>query len=253
MDPLRELQQEYLSVKSSNNGSVLSEYLEVMLATTKAEIISFDGRTSNTKTKHTNEENNDAEKNYYETHSSELITIPTLLLPGIKEALRKNTKLNKSTLACLTNQAAKVFSVAEKSNIKENTSEGKKNILGMRVKSFRKSKHQLSPAEERLALKQEKRARLNLNDRPFIGPSNILALDIEIGKLEAIKKSLMFNQRISSNEPSLKKIKAIRISDSLEEAEHKTRREDAIKSMIDTLKREDAESAKSSSIRIAGR
>lgn len=252
MDPLREIQQEYLSVKSSNNGSVLSEYLEVMLATTKAEIISFDGRTSNAKTKHPNEENNDAEKNYYETHSSELITIPTLLLPGIKEVLRKNTKLNKSTLAHLTNQAAKVFSVAEKGGSKENTYEGK-NIVGMRVKSFRKSKHQLSPAEERLALKQEKRARLNLYDRPFIGPANIIASEIEIGKLEAIKKSLMFNQRVSSNEPILKKIKAIRISDSLEEAEHRTRREGTIKSMIDTLKREDAESLKSSSIRIASR
>lgn len=255
MDPLKELQQEYMSVKSSNNGSVLSEYLKVMLATTKEEIISFNGRTSNEKVKHPSKEDTIDEKEYYyETHAQELITIPIFLLPSIKEVLIRNTQVKKSTLTRLTSQAVKVFSVAENRDSGKTKPEDKKGSIGIRVKRSRKSKKQLSHQEERLALKKEKRVKLNLSDLPLVSSSNILVSNLEAGKLDNIRRTLLFtSQGFSSNEPSMKRIKTIRIADSLEEAEHRTRREDAIKNMITALKREDAASVKSSGIRLAGR
>lgn len=255
MDPLKELQQEYMSVKSSNNGSVLSEYLKVMLATTKEEIISFNGRTSNEKVKQPSKEDTIDEKGYYyETHTQELITIPIFLLPSIKEVLIRNTQVKKSTLTRLTSQAVKVFSVAENRDSGKTKPEDRKGSIGIRVKGSRKTKKQLSHQEERLALKKEKRVKLNLSDLPLVSSSNILVSNLEAGKLDNIRRTLLFtSQGFSSNEPSMKRIKAIRIADSLEEAEHRTRREDAIKNMITALKREDAESVKSSGIRLAGR
>lgn len=229
MDPLKELQQEYNQVCSSKTG--LSRHLELLLASVKKEIVSFDESSlTASKTK---------EPVYYKTSSKEIITIPTFLLPSIIEELKNNKDVLRNSIKTLTDEATKVFSapIIERSEKRVSSREHTKNTL---IKSSRKAKKRINGFEERLALNQEKRIKLNICDSEEISPQNLILKGVTKSALVDIKKKLRHLEGTTLiSIPGIKKIASVRISDSLKEAEYKARRTSIIDEMITNLKRED--------------
>lgn len=245
MDPLRELTKEAKQA-GSKDTSFLAQHIDSLISSFKEEIISIN-KTSLDKER--NEENIITETPL-NTAGKELITIPTFLIPEIKEELRAHSKIVTSKLISLTKQAVKAFSipVARSSKPKNNEKTGKIK----RISKYRKSSKCVTIKEERLALKQDARAKLNLSELPNIGESSFV-VSTTSSSLKKIRETLKtryedpFKNVVNS---TMRRIKAVRIADSLEEAEYNTERQTNIKNMIASLKREDAKNA---GVRIASR
>lgn len=240
MDPLRELDKEFKQLNSADKNNFKVKHLELLLTAAKKEIIGFD--------KFPYKAKEQTEANTYKTSSPELITIPTLLIPSIQEEFENNRVIvqNQET-PNLTKHALKVFDVRKRR--KEQAKAEKR-----RVTKSRKGKIGLSSSVERLALKQGNRAKLNLSETPIVDSESLVAT-VSQHSVNSIKGYLMNHyQETKTTENGMKKIKAVRIKDDLEAAEHSTRRQGSIKNMIDALKREDIqEEIKSSGVRLASR
>lgn len=241
MDPLKELDKEYKQMGSKDKTNFKVRHLELLLTAAKKEIIGFDRIPPKIKQTET-------EGSAYKTSSSELIAIPTLLIPSIQEELENNKVITHTQEdSNLTKQALKVFDVKKRKKDKERVNK-------RRITKVRKSTQRFAKSDERLALIQGKRAKLNLASIPSVDSDSLVAT-VSRYAINGVKGYLMSHyQETKTTEEGMKKIKSVRIKDGLEAAEHSTRRQGSIKNMIDALKREDRrEEIKSSGVRLASR
>lgn len=238
MDPLKKIDQEYKKVIAGGKNDFLAKHLELMLASVKREIVTFDKVPSLA--------NAPIKDAVLKTSSPELITIPSFLLPSIKDALKNNRQIVKSEGEVVRREAVRAFNLKEDIQNEAEKKDDKKKVV-----SARKAKKRLTLEQERLALKQDARAHLDIKEVCSIKSDDAIIASVDVSVLSRLKGYFMSHYQDSkSHDKTIKRIKSAKISDGLEEAEHSRIRENSIKSMIEALKREDAITTRSSGVRI---
>lgn len=242
MNPLKELSEEYKSLDSEDKSNFLAKHLELVLTSFKKEIVNFDMVPS----KQIEEKKDEVLK----TSSSELITIPTPILPSIKDELNENSSMEERQETTSV-PSERVFEIAEEK--KKDREEEQEQSKMRKVVKARKSTKGVSLEEEYLRLMQEKRTHLDLSETPELTDESPVAR-VSSYTVNRIKNHLKTNYKDNTSKEEIKEIKAIGIADGLTDAEQEKRIEGNIKNMIDDLKREDrGEEIRSSGVRLGGR